>query len=92
VDWCWQGPTSAQFFNFADIAAAAAARGGWFGNEQRGGGWFGNEQQRGGGSFGTRPFAPYQQQYAPPPRYGRQAPAVREDFKAPPPEKAQHCS
>src|SRR6185436_10724453 len=60
--------------------------GGWFGNEQRGGGWFGNDQ-RGGGWFGNDPFAPSQQQYAPP-RHSRQAAPAREDFsKAPPPEK-----
>jgi uncharacterized protein len=88
------GPTSAQFFNFGGYQQRPQPqRGGWFGNEQRGGGWFGNEQQRGGGSFGNDPFAPYQQQYAPPPRYGRQAPAVREDFsKAPPPEKRNTVS
>ena len=69
------GPTSAQFFNFGGYQQRPQPqRGGWFGNEQRGGGWFGND-----------PFAPYQQQYAPP---RRQAPAVREDFsKAPPPER-----
>ncbi|MGY2908092.1 SGNH/GDSL hydrolase family protein [Bradyrhizobium sp. URHC0002] len=73
------GPTSAQFFNFGGYQQRPQPQrgGGWFGNEQRGGGWFGND-----------PFAPYQQQYAPSPRHGRQAPAVREDFsKAPPPEK-----
>jgi hypothetical protein len=73
------GPTSAQFFNFGGYQQRPQPQrgGGWFGNEQRGGGWFGND-----------PFAPYQQQLAPPPRHGRQAPAVREDFsKAPPPEK-----
>ena len=72
------GPTSAQFFNFGGYQQRPQPQrgGGWFGNEQRGGGWFGND-----------PFAPYQQQLAPPPRHGRQAPAVREDFsKAPPPE------
>jgi hypothetical protein len=83
------GPTSAQFFNFGGYQQRQQPqRGGeWFGNEQRGG-WFGNEQ-RGGGWFGNDPYAPYQQQYAPPPRHGRQAPpAVREDFsKAPSPEK-----
>ena len=73
------GPTSAQFFNFGGYQQRP--------QPQRGGGWFGNEQ-RGGGWFGDDPFAPYQQQYAPP-RHGRQAPpAAREDFsKAPPPEK-----
>ena len=83
------GPTSAQFFNFGGYQQRPQPQrgGGWFGNEQRGGGWFGNEQ-RGGGWFGNDTYPPYQQQYAPPPRYGRQAPAVREDFsKAPPPEK-----
>ena len=75
------GPTSAQFFNFGGYQQRPQPQrggGGWFGNEQRGGGWFGNDT-----------FAPYQQQYAPPPRNGRQAqPAVREDFsKAPPAEK-----
>ena len=74
------GPTSAQFFNFGGYQQRPQPQrgGGWFGNDQRGGGWFGND-----------PFAPYQQQYAPPPRHGRQAPsAAREDFsKAPPPEK-----
>ena len=74
------GPTSAQFFNFGGYQQRPQPQrgGGWFGNEQRGGGWFGNDT-----------YAPYQQQYAPPPRHGRQAPpAVREDFsKAPPPEK-----
>jgi len=82
------GPTSAQFFNFGGYQQRPQPqRGGWFGNEQRGGGWFGNEQ-RGGGWFGNDTYAPYQQQYAPPPRHERQAPAVREDFsKAPPPEK-----
>src|SRR5258705_7167342 len=85
------GPTAAQFFNFGGYQQRPQPQrgGGWFGNEQRGGGWFGNEQ-RGGGWFGNDTFAPYQQQYAPPPRgHGRQAPpAVREDFsKAPPPEK-----
>jgi len=75
------GPTSAQFFNFGGYQQRPPPQrgGGWFGNEQRGGGWFGNDT-----------FAPYQQQYAPPPRgHVRQAPpAVREDFsKAPPPEK-----
>jgi len=77
------GPTSAQFFNFGGYQQRPQPqRGGWFGNEQRGGGWFGND-----------PFAPYQQQYAPPPRHGRQAPAVREDFsKAPPPEKRNTVS
>ncbi len=75
------GPTSAQFFNFGGYQQRPLPQrgGGWFGNEQRGGGWFGNDT-----------FAPYQQQYAPPPRWhGRQAPpAVREDFsKAPAPEK-----
>jgi uncharacterized protein len=87
------GPTSAQFFNFGGYQQRPQPQpqrgGGWFGNEQRGGGWFGNDQ-RGGGWFGNDPYAPYQQQYAPPPRsHGRQAPqAVREDFsKAPPPEK-----
>ena len=72
------GPTSAQFFNFGGYQQRPQPqRGGWFGNEQRGGGWFGNDT-----------YAPYQQQYPTPPRHGRQAPAVREDFsKAPPPEK-----
>ena len=74
------GPTSAQFFNFGGYQQRPQPQrgGGWFGNEQRGGGWFGNDG-----------YAPYQQQYAPPPRHGRQAPpAVREDFsKAPSPEK-----
>ena len=80
------GPTSAQFFNFGGYQQQPQRGGGWFGNEQRGGGWFGNEQ-RGGGWFGNDSYAPYQQQYAPP-RHGRQAPAVSEDFsKAPPPEK-----
>ena len=78
------GPTSAQFFNFGGYQQPQRG-GGWFGNQQRGGGWFGNDQ-RGGGWFGD-PFAPNQQQYAPP-RHGRQAAPVREDFsKAPPPEK-----
>ena len=78
-DWCWAWrPTSAQFFNFGGYQQRPQPqRGGWFGNEQRGGGWFGNDT-----------YAPYQQQYPTPPRHGRQAPAVREDFsKAPPPEK-----
>jgi len=55
---------------------------------------FGGFQQRPqpqrGGWFGDGTFAPYQQQYAPRPRWhSRQAPpAVREDFsRAPPPEK-----
>ncbi|WP_245310032.1 SGNH/GDSL hydrolase family protein [Bradyrhizobium jicamae] len=72
------GPSSAQFFNFGGYQQRPQPqRGGWFGNEQRGGGWFGNDA-----------YAPYQPQYAPPPR-SRQAPqAAREDFsKAPPPEK-----
>src|SRR3954469_15136588 len=73
------GPTSAQFFNFGGYQQRPQPQrgGGWVGNEQRGGGWFGNDT-----------YAPYQQ-YAPPPRHGRQAPAaVREDFsRAPPPEK-----
>ena len=76
------GPTSAQFFNFGGYQQQRP-------QPQRGGGWFGNEQ-RGGGWFGNDPFAPYQQQQAPPPRpHARQAPpAPREDFsKAPPPEK-----
>jgi hypothetical protein len=77
------GPTSAQFFNFGGYQQRP--------QPQRGGGWFGNEQQpqRGGGWFGNDAYAPYQQQPAPQPRYGRQAPpAVREDFsKAPPSEK-----
>ena len=80
------GPTSAQFFNFGGYQQRPQPQrgGGWFGNEQRGGGFV---TQRGGGWFGNDPYAPYQQQYAPP-RHGRQAPAVREDFsKAPPPEK-----
>jgi uncharacterized protein len=83
------GPTSAQFFNFGGYQQRPQPQrgGGWFGNEQRGGGWFGNEQ-RGGGWFGSDPFAPNQQQYAPPPRHGRQTAPAREDFsKAPPPEK-----
>ena len=84
------GPTSAQFFNFGGYQQRPQPqRGGWFGNEQRGSSWFGNDQ-RGGGWYGNDPYAPPQQQYAPPPRsHGRQAPqAVREDFsKAPPPEK-----
>ncbi|MCA6113981.1 DUF459 domain-containing protein [Bradyrhizobium sp. WSM 1738] len=75
------GPTSAQFFDFGGYQQRPPPHrgGGWFGNEQRGGGWLGNDT-----------FGPYQQQYAPPPRWnGRQAqPVVREDFsKAPPPEK-----
>jgi uncharacterized protein len=87
------GPTSAQFFNFGGYQQRPQPQpqrgGGWFGNEQRGGGWYGNDQ-RGGDWFGNDTYAPYQQPYAPPPRWnGRQAqPAVREDFsKAPPPEK-----
>ncbi|UPJ46745.1 DUF459 domain-containing protein [Bradyrhizobium sp. 200] len=84
------GPTSAQFFNFGGYEQRPQPqRGGWFGNQQRGGNWFGNDQ-RGGGWFGNDTSAPYQQQYAPPPRsHRRQAPpAPREDFsKAPPPEK-----
>ena len=72
------GPTSAQFFNFGGYQQRP--------QPQRGGGWFGNEQ-RGGGWFGGDPFAPYQQQYAPP-RHSRQAAPAREDFsKAPPSEK-----
>lgn len=74
------GPTSAQFFNFGGFQQRPQPqRGGWFGNQQQGGGWFGNDM-----------FAPYQQQYAPPPRsHRRQATqAAREDFsRAPPPEK-----
>src|SRR4029079_4935186 len=82
------GPTSAQFFNFGGYQQRPQPQrgGGWFGNDQRGSNWFGNDQ-RGGGGFGNDPFAPYQQQYAPP-RHSRQAAPVREDFsKAPPPEK-----
>src|SRR5207344_3191740 len=74
------GPTSAQFFNFGGYQQRPQPQrggGGWFGNEQRGGSWFGNDT-----------YAPYQQQYAPPPRHSRQAAPAREDFsKAPPPEK-----
>ena len=83
------GPTSAQFFNFGGYQQRSQPQrgGGWFGNEQRGGGWFGNGQ-RGGSWFGNDTYAPYQQQYAPPPRHSRQAAPAREDFsKAPPPEK-----
>jgi uncharacterized protein len=82
------GPTSAQLFNFGGYQQRPQPQrgGGWFGNDQRGSNWFGNDQ-RGGGWFGNDPFAPYQQQYAPP-RHSRQAAPVREDFsKAPPPEK-----
>src|ERR1043166_1236845 len=81
-------PTSAQFFNFCGYQQRPQPQrgGGWFGNEQRGGGWFGDEQ-RGDGRFGNDTYTTAQQQNLPP-RHGRQAPAVREDFsKAPPPEK-----
>ena len=71
------GPTSAQFFNFGGYQQRSQPqRGGWFGNEQRGGGWFGGDA-----------YAPYAAAIRAASRHGRQAPAAREDFKAPPPEK-----